>query len=324
MKPFESFLAPQFRQYVAYRQGLGYAMEPYRSYLLLFDRYLKETGANRDSLNPLYFLTMRTGIHLEPGTVNRLLSVVRCFFRFGLRCGICEQNPLQDVPPLKSRLFIPFVFSPEQIDQLLEACSRRIRRRESYFLFDCARYLAILLLARCGMRRSEPVRLLLEHYRPEEGTVYIEKTKFKKDRLIPIPKSVWSELNNYLAVRKALTRSDRNSYLLAGKGTHPLMDDHLYYFFRVLVKDLGINHPRRIAGNMIFGAPTPHSLRHSFAINTLGRIRTQGRDPQHALPVLAAYMGHREYRRTGAYLKVTDSKHLTGLIEFAKSRFSPL
>lgn len=324
MKPFESFLAPHLNQYVAYRKALGYAMEPHRSRLLFFDRYLKETGADWTSLNPLFFLQMRTGIRLEPGTINRVLSVVRVFFRFLVRRGLCKQNPLQDVPPLKSYLFIPFVFSPEQTDQFLQAASRRIRKGEKHFLFDFAQYLAILLLARCGMRRSEPVRLLLDHYRPEEGTVYIEKTKFKKDRLIPVPGSVCMEINNYLAVRKVLTRPDRNAYLLAGKGRKPLTNDQVYLLFRLLVKDLGIHHPRRIAGNMIFGAPTPHSLRHSFAINTLGRIRTQGRDPQHALPVLAAYMGHREYRRTGAYLKVTDSKHLEGLIQFAQSRFSPL
>ena len=49
---------------------------------------------------------------------------------------------------------------------------------------DLAVYLAILLLARCGMRISEPVRLLKHHYRQSEQTLYIEKTKFKKDRLI--------------------------------------------------------------------------------------------------------------------------------------------
>jgi integrase len=71
---------------------------------------------------------------------------------------------------------------------------------------------------------------------------------------------------------------------------------------------------------LTFGSPTPHSLRHSFAINTLKRIKDQGKSPQHALPVLAAYMGHRKYQYTAAYLKVRDAKHLAGLIDFAKSQ----
>ncbi len=71
---------------------------------------------------------------------------------------------------------------------------------------------------------------------------------------------------------------------------------------------------------MIFGSPTPHSLRHAFAINTLKRIRERGKSAQQALPVLAAYMGHRKYQYTAAYLKVEDPKHIEGLISFSKSQ----
>ena len=86
------------------------------------------------------------------------------------------------------------------------------------------------------------------------------------------------------------------------------------------VKAIGFDQPRRQHADMTFGAPTPHSLRHAFAINTLKRIREAGKDPQHALPVLAAYMGHRKYQYTAAYLKVGDPNDVKGLVEFAKSR----
>ena len=92
----------------------------------------------------------------------------------------------------------------ESTDQLLAAVCRRIRRSESSFLTDFALYLALLLLARCGMRISEPLRLMKGHYRKDDGTVYIEKTKFKKDRLIPLPIAVITEIDNYLCVRSHL------------------------------------------------------------------------------------------------------------------------
>ncbi len=82
-------------------------------------------------------------------------------------------------------------------------------------------YIAILLMARCGMRISEPLHLLKHHYRREEGTVDIEKTKFRKDRLIPIPKSVIQEMENYLSVRAHLCPEDENPYLLPGKDLRP-------------------------------------------------------------------------------------------------------
>ena len=47
----------------------------------------------------------------------------------------------------------------------------------------------ISLIGWMETRINEPLRLQIEHYRPDEGTVYIKKTKFRKDRLIPLPKS---------------------------------------------------------------------------------------------------------------------------------------
>jgi len=123
----------------------------------------------------------------QPRTVNTILSAVRGFFQFRVRQGLCEENPLKDVPALPQRTFVPFIFSPQQTDRLLSAVCQSIRKTEKNFPGDLAVWLAIMLLARCGMRLSEPLGLLRIHWRPQEETLYIENTKFGKDRLIPVP-----------------------------------------------------------------------------------------------------------------------------------------
>ncbi|MBW1799054.1 MAG: hypothetical protein JRJ21_11860 [Deltaproteobacteria bacterium] len=72
---------------------------------------------------------------------------------------------------------------------MLQAVCERDCRSEKHFLRDLALYMAVLLLARCGMRISEPLKLMRNHYRRDDGTLYIEKTKFKKQRLIRRPSS---------------------------------------------------------------------------------------------------------------------------------------
>ncbi|MFQ5888002.1 MAG: tyrosine-type recombinase/integrase [Candidatus Hydrothermarchaeales archaeon] len=320
MKNFESFMAQKLEEFLAYRHVLGYAKNSVRSNLLAFDRYLKEKNADWDKFKPTFFLELREKIGKKPRTVNRILSALRSFFQFLVRKGICPENPLQDVPPLPERYFIPFVFSPEQTDRLLEALCQSLRRDEKYFLLDLGIYMAILLMARCGMRISEPLRLFRNHYRSDDGTIYIEKTKFRKDRLIPAPKAVMMEIENYLAVRKSLSPDDKNPYLLAGGKQRPLRDDQVRDLFHQAVRDIGLRRAKQGIGDVTFGTPRAHSLRHSFAINTLKGIKDRGESTQHALPVLAAYMGHRKYQYTGAYLKVRDAKHLSGLIDFAKSQ----
>lgn len=320
MKSFESFMAPHLEEFMAYRQSLGYAKRSIKWALLAFDRYLKEQNADWDSLRPVFFLELREKMHKEPRTVNKILSALRSFFQFLVRKGIYPENLLRDVPPLPEKYYIPFVFSPEQIEQLLRALCKRLRRTEKHFLLDMAFYLAILLMARCGLRISEPLRLLRSHYRHDDGTIYIEKAKFRKDRLIPVPKAVMMEIENYLTVRKSLCPHDQNPYLLAGKKQKPLRDWRVRCVFHQALRDINLTRPKQIIGDITFGSPRPHSLRHSFAINTLKSIKDRGQSPQYALPVLATYMGHRKYQYTGAYLKVRDAKHLAGLIEFSKSQ----
>jgi integrase len=69
----------------------------------------------------------------------------------------------------------------------------------------------MMMLARCGMRINEPLRLCRHHYRPMRA-VCILRTKFRKDRLIPLPKALLVELDNYLAARNACCPDDQNPY----------------------------------------------------------------------------------------------------------------
>lgn len=320
MKQFKSFLSPQFEDYIRYRQHSGYETQNLQSLLLMFDRYLVEHQMEQGSLTPAFFLQLRTRLPWQPSTINTMFSILRMFFQYLVRKGDFEENPLEDVPPLQQRHYIPFVFSPEQTDQLLSAVCKRIDKTRTHYLKDLGLYVVILLLARCGLRISEPLRLLRDHYRPAENTLYIAKTKFKKDRLIPVPQSVAVEIENYLALREVLLCDDQNPYLLAGQRQKGLSTCHIYRAFHQAVKDIGLAQSRKTIANTTFGSPTPHSLRHSFAINTLKRIREKGKSVQNALPTLAAYLGHSKYEHSFVYLKVLDAHQRQGLFYFAISK----
>lgn len=321
MSPFESVMAKYLADYAVYRKQRGYAQDAIHWPLVSFDRYLKANNVSWEQLQqPVFFLQLRATMRQHPNTTNRMLSNLRSLFDYLVRRQIVATNPLKDIPPVPERYFVPFVFSPEQTDQLLQSICETIRRDPTNFIFDQGVYLAVVMLTRCGMRINEPLRLCRHHYRPDEGSLYIERTKFRKDRLIPLPKAVVTELDNYLAARKACCPGDQHPYLLAGRNGQPLKAQRVRTVFHRAVEAIGLRQPRRTMGNMTFGSPVPHSLRHSYAINTLNRIKARGISPQQALPVLAAYMGHRKYQYTAAYLKVKDAGDLAGLIDFTKSQ----
>jgi site-specific recombinase XerD len=319
MKRFESFLASQLEEFLAYREHLGYAKQTPLSHLRTFDRYLKKKKPVEEILLPSFFLELRADLKIESRSVNRVLSTVRVFFRFLKRQEYYPENPLRDIPYLPENSILPFVFSPAEIDQLLATICKNMRKSKWYYLKDLSGYMAILLLARCGLRISEPLRLQLHHYRPQEKTIYIQETKFKKDRLIPVPKSVAAQIENYLAVLHSLLPNSRNPYLLVGNDHKGLNDQWIRTVFHRTVKDIGLDQSRRIIGSTNFSAPTPHSLRHSFAVNTLKDIKQRGECPQNALPILAVYMGHSEYKHTVKYLRVLDAEQRREMAAFATS-----
>ena len=317
MNKFKSFLAPQLEKYVIYRHNLGYAMQASLSHLKTFDRYLRKNQAQPILLQPSFFIRMQAELKIEARSVNNIIASVRVFFNYLVRTGAYSQNPLNDIPYLPENDIVPYIFSPQQVNHLLSAVSRQIRNRSRrLYLKDLSGYMAIVLLARCGLRIGEPLRLMLNHYRFEEKTIYIEKTKFKKDRLIPLPQSVAIELENYLAARQRLLADVDSKYLLANATGKGLTDNRVRTVFDRAVSDIGLEQPRQIIGSVNINSPTPHSLRHSFAVDTLNRVIKRGASAQNALPVLAAYMGHSEYKHTLKYLKFIDAQQRLQLVNF--------
>jgi integrase/recombinase XerD len=315
MKPFKSAIADHLDAYIDYRSNLGFTDRHLRSMLRPFDRFIEQAGLTIQDLNPLDFMDFKRSLTLEPRSINAVIIAARGFFDYLIRLEILEDNPLKEFPLQRENAFVPFIFSPSQTKRMLTAIHRKIRHTPEHFFNDLTVYTAVFLLAQCGMRLSEPLRLQHHHYRKDDGTLYIEKTKFRKDRLIALSSPVIQHLNNYLAVKVALQHEGQ--WLLPAPKGGTLRQAPIYAAFHQALDDICLNRSRRIIGNTVFGAPTPHSLRHSFAVNTLNHIRSRGEDPQAALPILSAYLGHRKYRYTAVYLKFTDADQRQQFLDFS-------
>ncbi len=317
MKPFESFLTHHLEDYIDYRKALNYNIRCLRSNLGYLDRYVADNVVEPEDLPPVFFLSFKENLKGAPSSKNSVLSTARGFLRYLVRIGRYEKNPMQDIPPFKNNAYMPFIFSHGQVDQFLRVVQREVGKNRKYFLSNFGKYIALALYAECGMRLSEPLRLLLDHYRGVDGAIYIEKTKFNKDRLIPIPKYLIDDINNYLSVRTRFLKDRGNRYILPGQKGKGITSFGIYKAFHSAVREIGIDQPRRTIANTTFNSPTIHSFRHSFAINTLKRIRDRGGSTQNALPILAAYLGHTDYCYTEVYLKYLDSEHRQNLIDLS-------
>ena len=320
MKRFKSFLAKHIENFIEYRLQLGYSDKMLIVSLRLLDRYVAEKKVTLESFDPLFFIQLRSDLNCENRSINTFFRTFKMFFNYLIRQDLIRENPLQEIAELPENQIIPFIFSPEETDLFLETVIKLMRKTERYYLTDFSGYISFLLMARCGLRISETFNLLKSNYRPGERTIYIEKTKFKKDRLIPIPKAVSCEINNLLKVRRCFLNADFHPLLLIKENGKGLSRSYMRWKFKKAISIINIEQPRRIIGATNFSNPTRHSLRHSFAVNTLKRIKRQGKSPQNALPILAAYMGHSEYKYTTKYLRVLDAEHRRQMLDFSMLR----
>jgi site-specific recombinase XerD len=317
MSKFNSCLANDIDAFIRYRKDIGYTYDKYQNIFTSFDRYVHEKKASLNDMTPSFFLDFRSDLSVEPETINHMFIALRAFFDYLVRIERISVNPLTDIPALKSKNYVPYIFSPQQVESLLEAIEKNIRSNsESNFLIDLAAYSVISLMARCGLRISEPLKLRDEHYRKNERTIYIERTKFNKDRLIPLPESAAIVIDNFQSVRNSIIKQQKFTYLFTISPQGIIKNHTIYKTFQNALQDLKIDPLRYQAGNITFGQPIPHSFRHSFALNTLRFACQKGRNPENVLPILAAYMGHSDYSYTMKYLKVLDSEHRNNWVDF--------
>jgi len=182
-----------------------------------------------------------------------------------------------------------YIPAMEQIRQLIDATSRlgyRTLRRATYStLFS--------LLACTGLRVSEAIRLRFDDI-TTDGLV-IRRTKFRKSRLVPVHETARAGLERYLRQRRPY--APLNDHVFVSLRRKPLLPADVDTAFRTAAKHIGLPHGRGRA------RPTPHSLRHAFAVRALQSC-PDGRDAiSRHMVALSTYLGHSNVANTYWYLE---------------------
>jgi len=217
---------------------------------------------------------------------RRLGQVIR-FARY-----VRAEDPSHEVPPpvFGSEQYVrrtPYIFSPHDIVQLLQAAAESsppFRRQTYRTLFA--------LLACTGLRVSEAIRLRVEDVTPDG--ILIRNSKFRKSRLVPLHQTARAGLTRYLKHR--LPYAPFDDHVFVSLRRKQLLIGDVEKTFRSAVERIGLQQRPR---------PTPHSLRHTFAVRSL-EASPDGRDriAEHMV-ALSTYLGHSSVVYTYWYLEAT-------------------
>ena len=275
--------------YLAMRRAVGFALDHTEGYLRSFARFALARGDTH--------VVVTTAVDWASSTTseaqrhNRLHTVIR-FARF-----MAAEDSRHEIPP--EGLFwgrrqrpMPYIFSDNEIEQLLSAASRlgplgSLRPQTYSTLFG--------LLAVTGMRVSE-VRNLHLHDVTRDGLL-VRETKFHKSRLLPLHVTTRMALDRYIDQRRRCAGVDPHLFVTrrGGKLSHTVVAET----FHQVLKVAGMPHrPARRRLRLM-------DLRHTFAVRALEKSpETRDAVGRHTL-ALTTYMGHACVSDTYWYLETT-------------------
>ncbi|MFO0736423.1 MAG: tyrosine-type recombinase/integrase [Labilithrix sp.] len=297
---FARWLSAKVDDYIELRRSLGYAFDVQAATLRAFVAYVKR----RRAVGPL-----TTTLAVSFVMANAVTPAVRAR-RYGVVVRLAEylalfdaRTPTLDPHALPRSRFTPpaHIIDDAELARLLVAArslnSSDVLRGETLFT-------VLGLLASTGLRSGEARRLDRSDVDLASGLLQIRKTKFRKDRLVPVHPTTRARLRAYALMRdRAVPRAPSAAFFVTGCG-YRLSSSTFGTAFRQARSDAGLldDHPRMLR---------PHDLRHRFATTRIVQWYREKVDVQARLPVLAAYLGHARYSDTAYY--VTGTAELLGI-----------
>lgn len=278
--------------YLAIRRSLGFKLGTQGRVLMDLVAYLERKGIE----------TVTTEVAVEwattPSGSSPLWHAIRLGVarRFAAHLQLLDPScevPPPDLLPERHRRLPPHLFTAEDIAALM-AEARRLRPG-----FRAATAETVIgLLTVTGIRAGELVRLDRDDVDFTAGALAIRATKFNKSRVLALHDTTVQALRAYAIVRdQRWPGTCSPAFFMSIRGNR-LSQSALNATFTALARAAGLepgpaSRERR---------PTPHGLRHHFAVTTLIDWYHADDDVQARLPALSAFMGHAQPKDTYWYM----------------------
>lgn len=223
--------------------------------------------------------------------LSKDLSHLRGLLDYAWRSGRCDRNVLDGfsiedgVVPAEPRSLT--IEEAGRIVAVYERNDRQERRKR----------LIVLLLYGCGLRTFELCSLDVSDVDIERQELFIRHGKGDRERRVPVPGAVWTELLAYMAERSG----KRGALFLTEIKRRRISSKLVGEVVREAARRAGLDEE-----------VTPKTLRHTFGTHLMDRGVS--------LAVIASLMGHRSVQETGVYLHVLPGKREAAVTKLEGSR----
>jgi integrase len=292
MSVFARILAEKIESYIALRRSLGYSFKKQAATLRALARFVETEQLD----GPLTRGMALNFVLSWDGTTNgRAIrhGVLRRFYEYlaiyDARTEALDPRALprsRAIPP-------PRILSDSELGSFISACGRV---SPGYPQRAVTLRALVGVLASTGLRSGEALRLDRADVDLVDGVLHVRKTKFRKDRLVPVHATTLAALGQYARYRDVAFPAPKDcAFFLSSRGGR-LSPTGLSLAFGAACELAGLDSDKSLR---------PHDLRHRFAVTRLAVWHREKADVQALLPLLATYLGHARYTDTAYYVRAT-------------------
>ncbi len=286
-------------------------LRSYSHWVWKFQRFKKDTDpVSLTTEDVKAFLSwLAVSCNVSASSQNQAFNAILFFFRHVLKKDFGQ---ISDVVRAKRRPYIPVVLSRDEVTTVI---------KHLYSPYA----LIVKTLYGCGLRLFECIKLRVHNFNFDAGVLTIHDGKGQKDRTVPLPQSIMSELLSQLELLKALHDRDLAAgyagvfldHLLEKKYKNAAREFIWQWFFpqKTLTLVDGSNEKRRyhiheshvqkairaaVLKAKLTKRVSSHTFRHSFATHLL--------QANYDIRTIQTLLGHSDVRTTMIYTHCVPSR----------------
>lgn len=285
-------------EFISYKRSCGLKYEDSVEYVLrvinrkLNDYDVKEPILSKEMVENL----VEKRPHEQYSTQSRRISLLRQLAKYlswrGFDAYVYPELSIHK----EEKTFVPYLFTDSEITSIFYVSDhlQPVGRSPYYHLVYPV---LIRLLYSCGLRMSEALNLRVKDVDIQSATLYIDKSKNYKSRIVPMSVSMTIVMGKYI-----VNRYEDNPFLERYVFEAP--DGGRYN--RGSVRQAIINIFKKAGLPYLINGrhPRVHSFRHNFAVKAMEKMQKSGMDLYCTLPLLSVYLGHKGIRETERYLRL--------------------
>jgi integrase len=286
------------REFINLQRSVGYKYDTEERVLRYFTRYCEQCYPNADLPVDIINQWIISNPNQSQKSKGNKSSILKRLAQYAFSLGY-EPLRIPLVRYTRNTSHIPHIFTNDEMNAIWETSDNiKYSRRYPHL----ARTIPVLfrLLYASGLRISEAINLNGEDVDFSSNIITIRQSKFDRERLIPMSKSLAAVMKKYAdECVPAIEKTEPFFYYQRGVR---LTQHSVYGRFRMTLSDSGIPYKGPKKG------PRLHDLRHTFAVNAMNKLADEGKDLYVVLPVLSAYLGHSSIKSTERYVRLTQDR----------------